>query len=55
MADRVTIRIPANTAHVGLVRATASALAALRDFTYDRITDLHANEFASDLSFIQGP
>ena len=41
MSDRVTIRIPANTAHVGLIRATASALAALLDFTYDRITDLH--------------
>jgi len=41
VADVVKIRIPANTAHVGLVRATASALAALLDFTYDRITDLH--------------
>jgi serine/threonine-protein kinase RsbW len=41
VSDRVTIRIPANTAHVGLIRATASALAALLNFTYDRITDLH--------------
>jgi serine/threonine-protein kinase RsbW len=41
VSDQVTIRIPANTAHVGLVRATGSALAALLDFTYDRITDLH--------------
>jgi serine/threonine-protein kinase RsbW len=41
VSDRVSIRIPANTAHVGLIRATASALAALLDFTYDRITDLH--------------
>ncbi len=41
MTDRVTIRIPANSAHVGLIRATGSALAALLDFTYDRITDLH--------------
>ena len=41
MTDRVSIRIPANSAHIGLVRATGSALAALLDFTYDRITDLH--------------
>jgi serine/threonine-protein kinase RsbW len=41
VSDRVSIRIPANTTHVGLIRATASALAALLDFTYDRITDLH--------------
>jgi serine/threonine-protein kinase RsbW len=41
VSDQVIIRIPANTAHVGLVRATGSALAALLDFTYDRITDLH--------------
>ena len=37
----MSIRIPANSAHIGLIRATASALAALLDFTYDRITDLH--------------
>jgi serine/threonine-protein kinase RsbW len=41
VTDRVSIRIPANSSHVGLVRATGSALAALLDFTYDRITDLH--------------
>jgi hypothetical protein len=41
LSDEVTIRIPASTSHVRLVRATASALAALLDFTYDRITDLH--------------
>jgi serine/threonine-protein kinase RsbW len=41
VSDRVTIRIPANTTHVGLIRATASALAALLEFTYDRLTDLH--------------
>jgi hypothetical protein len=37
----VTIRIPATTRHVALVRATATNLAALLDFTYDRLTDLH--------------
>jgi hypothetical protein len=37
----VTIRIPGNTRHVALVRATATTLAALLDFTYDRLTDLH--------------
>jgi serine/threonine-protein kinase RsbW len=41
MHDRVVVRIPASTPHVGLVRATASALAAMLDFTFDRITDLH--------------
>ena len=41
MSDRVVIRIPASTPHIGLIRAAASALAALQDFTYDRITDLH--------------
>lgn len=37
----MTIRIPATTRHVALVRATATTLAALLDFTYDRLTDLH--------------
>jgi serine/threonine-protein kinase RsbW len=37
----VSIVIPASTPHIGLVRATASALASLLDFTYDRIMDLH--------------
>ena len=41
MGDTVTVRIPASTPHIGLIRATASALAALLDFTYDRIMDLH--------------
>ncbi len=41
MSDEISIRIPASTAHIGLVRAAASALAAHLDFTYDRITDLH--------------
>ncbi len=41
LADQVTIRIPATTRHVALVRATATTLAALLDFTYDRLTDLH--------------
>ena len=35
------LRIPATTGHVGLARATATALAARLDFTYDRLTDLH--------------
>jgi serine/threonine-protein kinase RsbW len=41
LSERVVIRIPASTRHVALVRATATSLAALLDFTYDRITDLH--------------
>jgi hypothetical protein len=41
VSDQITVRIPASTPHVGLVRATASALAALLDFTYDQISDLH--------------
>jgi hypothetical protein len=41
VSDRVIIRIPGATPHPGLIRAAASALAALQDFTYDRITDLH--------------
>src|SRR4051812_34301565 len=40
MADVVTIRIPADTAHVALLRAAASALAARLDFPIDRITEL---------------
>jgi hypothetical protein len=41
LSDQVTIRIPATTRHVAVVRATATTLAALLDFTYDRLTDLH--------------
>jgi serine/threonine-protein kinase RsbW len=41
LSERVVIKIPASTKHVALVRATATSLAALLDFTYDRITDLH--------------
>lgn len=41
MSDVIVVRIPASTAHVALVRAAASALAARLNFTYDRITDLH--------------
>jgi serine/threonine-protein kinase RsbW len=41
LSDRVVIRIPATTSHVKLVRATASSLAGLLDFTYDRLMDLH--------------
>jgi hypothetical protein len=41
LSDQVTIRIPGTTRHVALVRATATTLAALLDFTYDRLTDLH--------------
>jgi len=41
VSDQIIVRIPASTPHVGLVRATASALAALLDFTYDQISDLH--------------
>jgi len=40
MSDVVTIRIPADTAHVALLRAAASALAARMDFPIDRITEL---------------
>jgi serine/threonine-protein kinase RsbW len=40
MSDSVLIRIPADTAHVALLRAAASALAARLDFPIDRITEL---------------
>jgi len=40
MSDTVLIRIPADTAHVALLRAAASALAARLDFPIDRITEL---------------
>lgn len=40
MGDRVVVRVPASTAHLALVRATAAALAWLADLPYDRITDL---------------
>jgi serine/threonine-protein kinase RsbW len=57
LSEKVTIRIPASTAHVRLVRATASALAALLDFTYDRIMDLHIaiDEVCSRLLATSGP
>lgn len=41
LSDHIALRIPGTTGHVGLARATASALAARLDFTYDRLTDLH--------------
>ena len=41
MSELVTLRIAATTGHVGLARATATALAARLDFTYDRLMDLH--------------
>jgi hypothetical protein len=40
MPDTVKVRIPANTPHVALLRAAASALAARLDFPVDRITEL---------------
>jgi len=40
MTDVVNIRIPADTPHVALLRAAASALAARLDFPIDRITEL---------------
>ena len=40
MSDTVLIRIPADTPHVALLRAAASALAARMDFPIDRITEL---------------
>jgi hypothetical protein len=41
LSDHITLRIRGTTGHVELARATASALAARLDFTYDRLTDLH--------------
>lgn len=41
MSEHVVLRIAATTGHVGLARATATAMAARLDFTYDRLTDLH--------------
>src|SRR5439155_26361151 len=41
LADQIHLRIPATTGHIGLARATATALAARLDFTYDRLMDLH--------------
>src|SRR5438874_8997033 len=41
LSDLVVLRIAATTGHVGLARATATAMAARLDFTYDRLTDLH--------------
>lgn len=57
MSDKVVVRIPASTQHVALVRAAASALAAQRDFTYDRITDLHIaiDEVCSRILATSGP
>ena len=40
MHESVVVEIPADTAHVALLRAAASALAARLDFTVDRITEL---------------
>ena len=40
MPDVITVRIPADTPHVALLRAAASALAARLDFPVDRITEL---------------
>ena len=40
MPDSVKVEIPANTTHVALLRAAASALAARLDFPVDRITEL---------------
>src|ERR687888_673211 len=41
MSDVIVVRIPASTPHIRIVRQAASALAALLDFTYDRLQDLH--------------
>lgn len=41
MSDQILLRIPATIGHIGLARATATALAARLDFTYDRLMDLH--------------
>jgi serine/threonine-protein kinase RsbW len=41
LSEQVHLRIPATTGHTGLARATATALAARLDFTYDRLMDLH--------------
>jgi len=41
LSDQIVLRIRATTGHIGLARATASALAARLDFTYDRLMDLH--------------
>src|SRR5438876_12335328 len=40
MPEIVTARIPADTAHVSLLRAVATALAARLDFPVDRIIEL---------------
>jgi serine/threonine-protein kinase RsbW len=57
LSGTVVVRIPASTPHVALVRAAASALAAQRDFTYDRITDLHIaiDEVCSRILATTGP
>jgi serine/threonine-protein kinase RsbW len=41
LSDQIQLRIPATIGHIGLARATATALAARLDFTYDRLMDLH--------------
>ena len=41
LQEEIVIRVPLTTAHIGVVRAAASALAARLDLTYNRITDLH--------------
>ena len=57
MADRVVVRIPASTPHIRVVRQAASALAALCDFTYDRLQDLHIaiDEVCSRIMAISDP
>jgi serine/threonine-protein kinase RsbW len=40
MPDSVSVRIPADTPHIALLRAAASALSARLDFPVDRITEL---------------
>jgi serine/threonine-protein kinase RsbW len=58
MSDTVTVRIPADTAHVALLRAATSALAARLDFPIDRITELQivVDEVCSRLMAVtQGP
>jgi serine/threonine-protein kinase RsbW len=58
MSETVTVRIPADTAHVALLRAAASALAARLDFPIDRITELQivVDEVCSRLMAVsEGP
>jgi serine/threonine-protein kinase RsbW len=58
MSETVTVRILADTAHVALLRAAASALAARLDFPIDRITELQivVDEVCSRLMAVtEGP